>query len=249
MDNFCYTLLLSLFLLLKEKRQRERRRSKQANSSHCPHCKQRQKWPLRCGWCRTTGLSGQSVFSLPFTVRRFDIASVWIFLRFESMKVIKHKQKFDLFFFCLTRKQCLLFYKPRYNSSEASIIYSIINISKQLLLCIYNTFYSSWLLLLLQTRKSAAWKSLPLHTGRQLEAKVSQKKSLRLCGWQIRAVVVCKRLKCQHKRPPNATSYGAACGIQRRSCRAARSIEGPGFRCIGVYRQKKRYGDLEPRGK
>lgn len=71
----------------------------QANKPHCPDYKYRQKkGPLRCGWCETPQLSWQRMFALQSSLRTFDVVCVWIFLHFESIKILKEGFKFDFFF-------------------------------------------------------------------------------------------------------------------------------------------------------
>lgn len=94
------TLFLSLFLFAERwKRKEEEEKKTQANKPHCPDYKYRQKkGPLRCGWCETPQLSWQRVFALQFFLRTFDVACVWIFLHFESIKILEEGYKFYFVF-------------------------------------------------------------------------------------------------------------------------------------------------------
>lgn len=99
------------------------------------------------------------------------------------------------------------------------------------------------------TRGNLLFFGKSLHAGRQLEEKASEKKSLRHCSQQIRPVLACERLKCQYKRPLNAISCSGVCSIYGRSCQAAKTVEGPGFWCISIHRQKMKCRNLKPKGK
>lgn len=82
---------------------------------------QTEKGLLRCGWCQTPQLSWYGMFALQFTMRKFDVCLfLRSFLHFESMKRLKYKQKFDIFFASLG------------NSSYCLVSLDIINLNHQL---------------------------------------------------------------------------------------------------------------------
>lgn len=95
------TLFLSHFLFAErwKRKEEEEKKHRQTNPTAQTTNTDRKRGHWGVDGVKHQQLSWQRMFALQFSLRTFDVACVWIFLHFESIKILKEGYKFDFFFF------------------------------------------------------------------------------------------------------------------------------------------------------